>query len=96
MAILRIVRSGERSSGEIAEHFDVSRPAISQHLRVLARAGLVTERREGTKRLYSLRPAGLQELRPLLEELWDTGLERLKHAAEQAHKERATHGKRKP
>jgi DNA-binding transcriptional ArsR family regulator len=80
--ILRLVRHAELSSGEIAAHFDVTRPAISQHLQVLAAAGLVGMRREGTKRLYRARPEGLAELRKFLEEFWDDRLERLKQAAE--------------
>ena len=80
--ILRLVRDGERSAGEIAAQFDVTRPAISQHLRVLKEAGLVDERRDGTRRLYRLRPEGLAELRTFLDELWGERLTRLKHAIE--------------
>lgn len=80
--ILRLVQNAELSSGQIAAHFDVTRPAISQHLQVLAAAGLVTVRREGTRRLYQARPEGLAELRQFLEEFWDDGLQRLKQAAE--------------
>ena len=60
--ILRLVWDGELSAGEIASHFEVTRPAISQHLTVLKEAGLVSERRNGTKRLYRARPEGLAEL----------------------------------
>jgi DNA-binding transcriptional ArsR family regulator len=80
--ILQLIRTIERSSGEIAAHFDVTRPAISQHLQVLAAAGLVSVRQEGTRRLYQARPEGLAELRQFLEEFWDQQLERLKQAAE--------------
>jgi len=80
--ILRLVRHAELSSGEIAAHFDVTRPAISQHLQVLAAARLVSVRREGTKRLYRARPEGLAELRQFLEEFWDDRLVSLKQAAE--------------
>ena len=80
--ILRLVRDGERSAGEIAAQFDVTRPAISQHLRVLKEAGLVDERRDGTRRLYRLRPEGLTDLRAFLDELWGERLTRLKHAIE--------------
>jgi DNA-binding transcriptional ArsR family regulator len=90
-AILRLVQGGEMSAGEIAAHFDVTRPAISQHLRVLKDAELVAERREGTRRLYIARPEGLAELRAFVEELWDDGLERLKHEAE-AEERRRSHG----
>jgi DNA-binding transcriptional ArsR family regulator len=81
-AILRLIQDAELSSGEIAAHFDVTRPAVSQHLQVLAAAGLVTVRREGTRRMYQARPEGLAELRQFLEEFWDDRLRHLKRAAE--------------
>ena len=81
-AILRLVRSDELSSGEIASQFDVTGPAISQHLGVLKDAGLVTERRDGTRRLYRARPEGLRDLRTFLEDFWDDGLGRLRAVAE--------------
>ena len=80
--ILTLVRDGEMSAGEIASNFDVSGPAISQHLKVLKEAGLVDERRNGTRRLYSLRRAGLLDIRQFLESFWAEGLERLRFAAE--------------
>jgi DNA-binding transcriptional ArsR family regulator len=80
--ILRLVADGELSAGEIASRFEITRPAVSQHLTVLREAGLVAERREGTRRLYSLRPEGFADLRSFLEAFWDEGLERLKTAAE--------------
>ena len=83
-AILQLVRDAELPSGEIASHFEVTRPAISQHLRVLREAGLVTERREGTKRLYRARPQGFEELRRYLETFWDSRLAALKEVAEAA------------
>jgi DNA-binding transcriptional ArsR family regulator len=81
--ILRLVQDGELAAGEIAERFDVTRPAISQHLTVLKNAGLVSERRDGTRRLYRARPEGLAELRSFLNGFWDEHLERLKITAEQ-------------
>ena len=90
-AILRLVRDEERSAGEIASHFDVTRPAVSQHLSVLKGAGLVSERRNGTKRLYRARPEGLVELRAFLDELWGGRLEALKREAER--EERRKRGK---
>jgi DNA-binding transcriptional ArsR family regulator len=81
--ILELVRHQEVAAGEIAARFDVTRPAISQHLTVLKKAGLVTERREGTRRLYRARPEGLAELRSFLDGFWEDRLERLKLAAEQ-------------
>ena len=86
--ILGLVARRELSAGEIASHFDVTRPAISQHLSVLKGAGLVVERREGTRRLYTARPEGLVELRSFLEAFWDERLRRLKLAAE-AHERSA-------
>ena len=77
-----MVRESELSAGEIASRFDVTRPAISQHLRVLADAGLVTVRKEGTRRLYRSRPEGLAGLREFLDEFWSDRLQRLKAAAE--------------
>lgn len=80
--ILTLVRDEERSAGEIASEFTVSWPAVSQHLRVLKEAGLVSERRQGTKRLYRARPEGLREVRAFLDDFWDAGLERLKREVE--------------
>jgi len=91
-AILQLVRDHERSAGEIAAQFDVSRPAVSQHLTVLKEAGLVSERRNGTRRLYRARPEGLTTLRAFLDELWGDRLEALKREAEREEKEK--HGKR--
>jgi DNA-binding transcriptional ArsR family regulator len=85
-AILRLVRDEELPSGEIARHFDVSGPAISQHLGVLKEAGLVTERRDGTRRLYRARPEAVRDLLRLLEDFWDDGLDRLRDAAERAQR----------
>jgi DNA-binding transcriptional ArsR family regulator len=93
-AILRLVSTKELPAGEIASHFEVTRPAISQHLRVLREAGLVRERREGTRRLYLADRDSLRKLRTFLEAFWDERLESLKEAAEleQAKQERAGHG----
>ena len=66
----------------IAAHFDVSRPAVSQHLTVLREAGLVEERRNGTRRLYRARPEGLAELRAFLDGFWGERLVALKREAE--------------
>jgi DNA-binding transcriptional ArsR family regulator len=90
--ILRLVSEAELSAGEIAAEFAVTRPAISQHLTVLKDAGLVTERREGARRLYRARPEGLEEVRSFLDEFWAGGLRRLKVAAE---KEERTDGGRR-
>ena len=90
-AILGLVREDELSAGEIASHFDVTRPAVSQHLNVLKEAGLVSERRNGTRRLYRARPEGLVELRDFLEGFWDVRLEVLKREAEK--EDRKKHGR---
>ena len=89
--ILTLVRDGELSAGEIASHFDVTRPAVSQHLNVLKEAGLVSERRNGTRRLYRARPEGLAELKQFLEEFWDVRLAALKREAEK--EEEKKHGR---
>jgi DNA-binding transcriptional ArsR family regulator len=84
--ILELIRERELPAGEIAARFDVTRPTISQHLTVLKNAGLLSERREGTRRLYRARPEGLAELQSFLDGFWEGGLERLKAAVE--HEER--------
>src|SRR6185369_741248 len=80
--ILGLLAADEMAAGVIAARFDVTRPAVSQHLAVLRAAGLVTERRDGTRRLYRARPAGLEPLRSWLGRFWDENLERLRVAAE--------------
>jgi DNA-binding transcriptional ArsR family regulator len=86
--ILMLVRDGELSAGEIASHFEISRPAVSQHLTVLREAGLVDERRNGTRRLYRARPEGLAELKEFLDGFWEERLEMLKRDAEREEKEK--------
>jgi DNA-binding transcriptional ArsR family regulator len=86
--ILALVRDDELAAGEIARRFDVTRPAVSQHLTVLKEAGLVSERRNGTRRLYRARPEGLEELRRFLESFWDPRLEALKREAEKEERKR--------
>ncbi|MDA0366675.1 MAG: metalloregulator ArsR/SmtB family transcription factor [Chloroflexi bacterium] len=80
--ILRLIWREERTVGDIAGQFDVTRPAISQHLRVLREAGLVSERRDGTRRFYRALPEGITELRAYLEGFWDQRLEALRGVAE--------------
>jgi len=80
--ILRLVHGQELSAGEIAARFDVTRPAISQHLKVLMDAGLIAVRRSETRRFYRARPEGLEELRSYLEEFWDRSLALLAEVAE--------------
>ena len=81
-AILERLRNGPKSVGDIASGLPVSRPAVSQHLRVLKEANLVTERREGTKRLYRLDPGGLAHLRAYFDEFWTQALADFKAAAD--------------
>ncbi len=81
--ILQLIGDREMPAGEIAGHFNVSRPAISQHLQVLRAAGLVTERRAGTQHLYQARPEALAELKRFLDQFWTDALDRLSDAAEQ-------------
>ena len=85
--ILRLLGDGELSAGAVAARFDVTQPAISQHLKVLRETGLVEERREGTRRLYRVRPEGMADLHAFLAEVLPSGLGRLKQAAE--HEERS-------
>ena len=75
MAILGLVAHEELAAGEIATHFDITRTAVSQHLTVLKEAGLLAERRDGTRRLYRARPEVLDELRLLLESMWASSLD---------------------
>jgi DNA-binding transcriptional ArsR family regulator len=89
--ILTLVRDEELSAGEIASHFDVTRPAVSQHLNVLKEAGLVSERRNGTRRLYRARPEGLADLKAFLEDFWNVRLDALKREAEKEEKKK--HGR---
>lgn len=93
--ILSLVGDGEMSAGEIAGRFDISRPAISQHLAVLREAGLLGERREGTRRLYRVRPEGMAGLRDFLDRFWSQRLERLRLAAELEQQRRDKRGKRR-
>ncbi len=81
--ILRLLAAGEElSAGEIVSHFNVTQPAISQHLKVLRDVGLISERRDGTKRLHSIRAEGIAELNDFLAEILPSAMARLKAAAE--------------
>ena len=93
-AILRLVWSQELPATEIADRFrDVTRPAISQHLAVLKEAELVTERRDGTRRIYRANTDTMSELRAFLDDYWTSGLERLRDVAEAAEdRKRQTKG----
>jgi len=80
--VLEVLREGERAVGDLAGELPVSRPAVSQHLRVLKGAGLVSERRDGTRHLYAVDTAGLTALRTYLEAFWDAALASFKEAAD--------------
>ena len=88
VAILRLIRRREMPAGQIAENFNTTRSAISQHLRILIKAGLLAERRRGTSRLYRLRLEGFAELRSMLDTFWEDALARLKSEAEKQHRNR--------
>jgi DNA-binding transcriptional ArsR family regulator len=92
--ILRLVRGGELAAGQIASHFDATQQAVSHHLQVLAKAGLVSERRDGARRLYALDPQALDPVREMLSELWPSALQRLKHVVEQDQKKKPAKPKR--
>lgn len=93
--ILTLVRERELSAGEIAANFEISRPAVSQHLAVLRAAGLLSERRQGTSRLYRARPEGMAGLRDFMNQFWTDRLERLKLAAELEQQRRDKRGRRR-
>jgi DNA-binding transcriptional ArsR family regulator len=81
--ILRLLAAGELSAGEVASRFAVTQPAISQHLKVLKEAGLISERRDAQRRLFSVRPEGLADLHSFLADVLPARLARLKQAAEE-------------
>jgi DNA-binding transcriptional ArsR family regulator len=83
--MLALLAADERTAGDIARRFEVTRQAVSQHLRILLEAGLIRERREGTRRWYSARPEGLAEVRAYVEAMWPSALGDLKIAAEHEH-----------
>jgi DNA-binding transcriptional ArsR family regulator len=80
--ILRVLRSGPRAVGEIAAEVDVTQQAVSQHLAVLGRAGLVEARREGTRNLYAIKPDGFAPIAAFVESFWAPRLEALKEELE--------------
>jgi len=87
------LRAGPRSVGALAEGLPVSRPAVSQHLKALKEAGLVSERPEGTRRVYMIDPDGLGELRRWIDQFWDEALESFKKEVETLNR---TKGRPKP
>jgi DNA-binding transcriptional ArsR family regulator len=83
-AVFKRLRKGARSVGEIAKGMDISRPAVSQHLKVLKDARLVTDSAEGRRRLYAVNTDALAQLRSWVDTFWDEALAAFKHAAEAA------------
>jgi DNA-binding transcriptional ArsR family regulator len=81
--ILNLVKDKELTSSAIASHFEISAPAISQHLKVLEESGVVVVRRAGTKRYYSIRREGFSEIKQYIDRFWDDSLLLLKEAAEE-------------
>ncbi len=95
-AILEGLRAREASVAEIAAPLHVSRPAVSQHLRVLSDAGLLTMRRDGTRHVYRLAPSGLNDLRAWLDTMWADALESFAAEARARAADKAPSGKGKP
>ncbi|HEV3328849.1 MAG TPA: metalloregulator ArsR/SmtB family transcription factor [Acidimicrobiales bacterium] len=88
-AVLELVGERPRPVGELAEELPITRPAVSQHLRVLRDAGLLTETRDGTRRIYALQPSGIKELVSYLQRFWVVSLDSYKRVAEARDKERS-------
>ncbi|WP_335869494.1 ArsR/SmtB family transcription factor [Bacillus sp. 2205SS5-2] len=88
LTILQILRDGELTSSEIASHFSISAPAISQHLKVLESSGLVDVRKDGTKRIYRIRREGFTELKDFIDQFWEDSLLRLKEVAEEEERKK--------
>jgi DNA-binding transcriptional ArsR family regulator len=86
--ILELVRDGELPAGQIAAHFDITPQAVSQHLRALKDSRLLRERREGTRRFYSMQPETIQSLKAFLDELWPASLSRFAEAVESVEADR--------
>jgi DNA-binding transcriptional ArsR family regulator len=87
--IVKLVRDREMDAGTLAKHFKTTRPAVSQHLRVLRQAGLVDERRAGSKRIYVVRAEAFDELVEFLQGFWSFRLQRLRQVAEATERNKA-------
>ncbi|MBV9002023.1 MAG: winged helix-turn-helix transcriptional regulator [Solirubrobacterales bacterium] len=85
-AIVEILSAGDRSVQQIADRLPISRPAVSRHLRLLKGAGLVTDRADGTRRVYQLRDEGVQAVRAYFEEVWDSAIPRFRIVAENTNR----------
>ncbi len=86
---MEALRTGDRSVQELADQLPISRPAVSRHLRLLKQAGLVTDRAEGTRRLYSLHDEGIEAVRQYLEQVWGEAAARFKLVAENTDRSRS-------
>jgi len=93
--IVRLVRDTEMPAGQIAANFALTQQAVSQHLMVLKRAGVLEERRDGTRRLYRFRRASLEPVQELLDEFWPDALERLRDVVERDHPRQSPRSERK-
>ena len=93
--IMRLLADGERSVGALASRFDLTQPAVSQHLGVLKAAGLVEDRRDGARRLYRVRHEGLADLHDFLAEVMPASLDRLRRAAEAEERAKGRGGDRR-
>jgi DNA-binding transcriptional ArsR family regulator len=93
MAIFQKLANGPIAVNELARHLPVSRPAVSQHLKVLKDAGLVTDMKEGTRRLYQLDPEGVARLRAHFDQMWTKAMSAFKGAVETPPKTGEKHGK---
>ena len=90
--IIRLIQDTELPAGQIAANFTLTQQAVSQHLTVLKKAGLLEERREGTRRLYRFHSDALMPVRDLLDEFWPEALERLKRVVERDHPKKKAQG----
>ena len=88
LAIFQRIASRPHSVGEVAGHLPVTRPAVSQHLRVLKDAGLVTDIKSGTRRVYEVRPEGIEALRRYFDQVWERNLKAFQAAADRISKEK--------
>jgi DNA-binding transcriptional ArsR family regulator len=87
-ALVKLLRSGDRSVGQLAAELPISRPAVSRHLRLLKQAGLVVDRAEGTRRLYRLHDRGIEAVRQYLDEVWGDAAVRFRLVAENTRDKR--------
>jgi DNA-binding transcriptional ArsR family regulator len=88
-AIFERLANGPQSVGELSRGLPVSRPAVSQHLKVLKSAGLVTDHAQGTRRVYQLDPSGVASLRDYFDKFWGDALDSFRRVVEETHPEKA-------